>query len=62
MTTVLGVQPDATQEELKRAYRRQAVRWHPDKNKDNTSEAEKKFKEVQEVRQSHSSIHKPYLQ
>lgn len=48
-TIVLGVKSDASQEELKRAYRRQAIKWHPDKNKDNISEAERKFKEIQEV-------------
>lgn len=46
---VLGVEPGVTQENLKRAYRRQAVKWHPDKNTDNTARAEEKFKEIQQV-------------
>ena len=29
---VLRVARDATQEEIKRAYRREALRWHPDRN------------------------------
>ena len=33
---VLGLQPDATTEEIKRAYRRLALRYHPDKNKSRT--------------------------
>lgn len=31
------------------SYRKQALRWHPDKNPDNKEEAEKKFKEIAEA-------------
>ncbi|MER3410286.1 MAG: molecular chaperone DnaJ [Thermoleophilia bacterium] len=43
---VLGVPKTATQEEIKKAYRRLARQWHPDKNPDNP-EAEERFKEIQ---------------
>eukprot|EP00971_Amphidinium_carterae_P247994 4924143-Amphidinium_carterae.1 len=36
---------------LVQAYRKEAMRWHPDKNPDNKEEAEKKFREVAEVLQ-----------
>ena len=46
---VLGVGKNATDEELKKAYRRLAKKYHPDANPDNKEEAEKKFKEVNEA-------------
>lgn len=46
---VLGVDKNATDEELKKAYRRLAKKYHPDANPDNKEEAEKKFKEVNEA-------------
>ena len=41
---VLGISKNATAEEIKRAYRRLALEYHPDRNK--TKEAGEKFKEV----------------
>ena len=46
---VLGVSKNATDEELKKAYRKLAKKYHPDANPDNKKEAEAKFKEVNEA-------------
>jgi len=45
---VLGIEKAASQDEIKRAYRRMAIKYHPDKNPDN-KEAEAKFKECAEA-------------
>ncbi|KAM6900287.1 dnaJ homolog subfamily B member 6b [Xenentodon cancila] len=46
---ILGVQKNATQDEIKKAYRKMALKWHPDKNPDNKDEAERRFKELSEA-------------
>ncbi|OQR97852.1 hypothetical protein ACHHYP_09890 [Achlya hypogyna] len=46
---VLGVAKTATEEELKKAYRKMALKWHPDKNPDSKDLAQKKFQEVNEA-------------
>uniref|UniRef100_H3D5H0 DnaJ heat shock protein family (Hsp40) member B6b n=2 Tax=Tetraodon nigroviridis TaxID=99883 RepID=H3D5H0_TETNG len=46
---VLGVHKSATQEDIKKAYRKLALKWHPDKNPENKEEAEKRFKELSEA-------------
>jgi curved DNA-binding protein CbpA len=46
---ILGVPENATQEEVKKAYRKLAVRYHPDKNPGNIKESEAKFKEISEA-------------
>jgi len=46
---VLGVSRDARVEEIKKAYRRLALKWHPDRNPSQKQEAEEKFKEAAEA-------------
>ena len=45
----LGVQKGASDEEIKKAFRSLAKKWHPDTNPDNKKVAEEKFKEISEA-------------
>ncbi|HEC82465.1 MAG TPA: hypothetical protein ENI53_01085 [Thermoplasmatales archaeon] len=69
---ILGVSRDSTKDEIKRAYRNLALKYHPDRNND--KESEEKFKEIAEAyavlfdeekrklydMQGHSGIEKNY--
>ncbi len=46
---ILGVPRNATQEEIKKAYKKLVKKWHPDLNPNNREEAERRFKEIQEA-------------
>ncbi len=46
---ILGISREASQEEIKQAYRRLVKQWHPDLHPENRKEAEERFKEIQEA-------------
>ena len=46
---VLGIDKNATEADIKRAYRRMARKYHPDLNKEHPKEAEENFKKVNEA-------------
>lgn len=46
---VLQVDRSAKDDDLKKAYRKLAMKWHPDKNPNNKKEAEANFKKISEA-------------
>lgn len=46
---ILGVPKNAKDEEIRKAYKQLALKWHPDRNLDNKEEAEKMFKLISEA-------------
>lgn len=58
---ILKVNRNATDDDLKKSYRRLAMRWHPDKNPTNKAEAEAKFKQISEAYDVSPSILPDFL-
>lgn len=54
--SVLEIDKNATEEEIKKAYRKKALQWHPDRNNGNETEASKKF---QDIAQAYSVLSDP---
>jgi DnaJ family protein B protein 6 len=46
---VLDISPEASEDDIRKAYRRQALLWHPDKNQHKKEEAETRFKLIAEA-------------
>ena len=46
---MLELSRNASEADIKRAYKKLALNWHPDKNPNNQKEAEKRFKEINEA-------------
>ena len=46
---ILNVSPEATEDQIRKSYKKLAIKWHPDKNPDNRKEAEEKFKQISEA-------------
>ena len=46
---ILGVERDASADQIKSAYRKAALKWHPDRNPDNKNEAEHNFRSASEA-------------
>ena len=46
---ILNVHADASESEIKKAYRKKSMEWHPDKNMDNVDEAQERFIEIAEA-------------
>jgi len=47
--TILELNRDASMDDIKKSYKKLAIKWHPDKNRDNRELAEEKFKEITEA-------------
>ena len=54
---ILGIEKDATEHQIKKAYRQMAIKWHPDKNPNN-DEADGRFKDIGEAYETLSDPHK----
>lgn len=54
---ILGISKTASTDDIKKAYKKLAMKYHPDRNKDDAS-AEKKFKEINEAYQVLGDVEK----
>jgi DnaJ-class molecular chaperone len=46
---ILEIAKNASDSDIKKAYKTLALKWHPDKNLNNLKEAERRFKEISEA-------------
>ncbi|KAK6344556.1 hypothetical protein TWF696_008188 [Orbilia brochopaga] len=54
---ILGIEKDASEQQIKKAYRQMAIKWHPDKNPDNP-DADARFKDIGEAYETLSDMNK----
>ena len=43
---IMGVKPDATEDQIKKAFKKQAIKYHPDKNREDPEKAKEKFQKI----------------
>ncbi|HUS88854.1 MAG TPA: DnaJ domain-containing protein, partial [Desulfosporosinus sp.] len=55
----LGLNQDASEDEVKKAFRSKASEYHPDRNKDNEEASEAKFKKINEAYQTIQNPQQP---
>ncbi|XP_053680651.1 dnaJ homolog subfamily B member 6 [Anopheles nili] len=58
---VLDVSRTASEAEIKKAYKKLALRWHPDKNPNNQEESNRRFKEISEAYEVLSDAYKRHI-
>tara|TARA_Y100000816_G_scaffold175013_1_gene125946 strand:+ start:2882 stop:3355 length:474 start_codon:yes stop_codon:yes gene_type:complete len=49
---ILGIHPSASEDDIKKAYKKLALQYHPDRNKDDPEKAAEKFKEISNAYQA----------
>jgi len=53
---ILGIGRDASDEQIRKAYKALVMRWHPDRNIQNCAEAERMIREVRILTCSHKAV------